>query len=126
MRPTLPADPADAAPHALTETVADTLMALMLTTARRVVEVAERVKAGEWTKALVRTGSVWMFTAKRWALSVWGVSGWRWRSARAGFMPILYNARRHHSEAEEQLQRPLLRAGYPAAGSRFCLPGFCR
>src|SRR5690606_17579254 len=37
-------------PHALTETVADTLMALVLSTARRVVEVAERVKAGEWTK----------------------------------------------------------------------------
>ena len=29
-------------PHALTETVADTLMALVLSTARRVVEVAER------------------------------------------------------------------------------------
>ena len=39
-------------PHALTETVADTLMALVLTTARRVVEVAGRVKAGEWTKSI--------------------------------------------------------------------------
>ena len=39
-------------PHALTETVADTLMALVLSTARRVVEVAERVKAGEWTKSI--------------------------------------------------------------------------
>ncbi len=33
-------------PTVLTETVADTLMALVLCTARRVVEVAERVKAG--------------------------------------------------------------------------------
>ena len=69
-------------PHALTETVADTLMALVLSTARRVVEVAERVKAGEWTKALARTGSAWMFTEKRWASWVWDVSGWRWHSAR--------------------------------------------
>ncbi|SUH34175.1 2-hydroxyacid dehydrogenase [Salmonella enterica subsp. enterica] len=34
-------------PAVLTETVADTVMALMLATARRVVDVAERVKAGE-------------------------------------------------------------------------------
>ncbi|HAL3135441.1 TPA: bifunctional glyoxylate/hydroxypyruvate reductase B [Escherichia coli] len=34
-------------PTVLTETVADTLMALVLSTARRVVEVAERVKAGD-------------------------------------------------------------------------------
>ena len=60
-------------PHALTETVADTLMALMLSTAR-VVEVAERVKAGEWTKASARTGSVWMFMAKRWGLLAWAGS----------------------------------------------------
>ncbi len=39
-------------PTVLTETVADTLMALMLSTARRVVEVAERVKAGEWTASI--------------------------------------------------------------------------
>ena len=39
-------------PTVLTETVADTLMALVLSTARRVVEVAERVKAGEWTKSI--------------------------------------------------------------------------
>ncbi len=35
-------------PAVLTETVADTVMALMLATARRVMVVAERVKAGEW------------------------------------------------------------------------------
>lgn len=39
-------------PDVLTETVADTLMTLVLSTARRVVEVAERVKAGEWTKSI--------------------------------------------------------------------------
>lgn len=39
-------------PTVLTETVADTLMALILATSRRVVEVAERVKAGEWTASI--------------------------------------------------------------------------
>jgi gluconate 2-dehydrogenase len=39
-------------PTVLTETVADTVMALVLSTARRVVEVANRVKAGEWTKSM--------------------------------------------------------------------------
>lgn len=51
-------------PTVLTETVADTAMALVLSTARRVVEVAERVKAGEWTKSIGRTGSARMFTIK--------------------------------------------------------------
>ena len=39
-------------PTVLTETVADTVMALVLSTSRRVVEVANRVKAGEWTKSI--------------------------------------------------------------------------
>lgn len=39
-------------PTVLTETVADTMMALVLSTARRVVEVAGRVKAGEWTQGI--------------------------------------------------------------------------
>lgn len=39
-------------PTVLTETVADTIMALVLSTARRVVEVAERVKVGEWTSSI--------------------------------------------------------------------------
>ncbi|HED3854878.1 glyoxylate/hydroxypyruvate reductase GhrB [Enterobacter soli] len=91
-------------PYALTETVADTLMALVLSTARRVVEVAERVKAGEWTKSIgpdwfgvdvhgktlgiVGMGRIGMALAQR---------------AHFGFnMPVLYNARRHHTEAEER------------------------
>jgi glyoxylate/hydroxypyruvate/2-ketogluconate reductase len=91
-------------PFALTETVADTLMALVLSTARRVVEVAERVKAGEWTKSIgpdwfgvdvhgktlgiVGMGRIGMALAQR---------------AHFGFnMPVLYNARHHHLEAEER------------------------
>ena len=69
-------------PHALTETVADTLMALMLSTARRVVEVAERVKAGEWTKSI---GPDWFGVdvhGKTLGIVGMGRIGWRWRSVR--------------------------------------------
>ncbi|ELY3595844.1 glyoxylate/hydroxypyruvate reductase GhrB [Cronobacter turicensis] len=89
-------------PTVLTETVADTLMTLVLTTARRALEVAERVKSGEWTGSIgpdwfgcdvhhktlgiVGMGRIGLALAQR---------------AHFGFnMPILYNARRHHSEAE--------------------------
>lgn len=91
-------------PAVLTETVADTMMALMLTTARRVVDVAERVKAGKWTDnispawfgvdvhhktlGIVGMGRIGMALAQR---------------AHFGFtMPILYNARRRHQEAEDR------------------------
>ena len=91
-------------PHALTETVADTLMALMLTTARRVVEVAERVKTGEWTKSI---GPDWFGVdvhGKTLGIVGMGRIGLALaQRAHFGFnMPILYNARRHHSEAEER------------------------
>ncbi|HFG7810118.1 TPA: glyoxylate/hydroxypyruvate reductase GhrB [Salmonella enterica subsp. enterica serovar Java] len=90
-------------PTVLTETVADMIMALVLSTARRLVEVADRVKAGEWngnigadwfgtdvhhkTLGIVGMGRIGMALAKR---------------AHAGFgMQILYNARRWHPQAEE-------------------------
>lgn len=91
-------------PTVLTETVADTAMALILSSARRVVELAERVKAGEWkssvkadwysidvhhkTLGIIGMGRIGLALAQR---------------AHFGFnMPILYNARRHHKEAEER------------------------
>ncbi|QIR25545.1 glyoxylate/hydroxypyruvate reductase GhrB [Kluyvera genomosp. 3] len=91
-------------PTVLTETVADTVMALVLSSARRVVEVAERVKGGEWRKSIgpdwfgidvhhktlgiVGMGRIGMALAQR---------------AHFGFnMPILYNARRRHEQAEER------------------------
>ncbi|WP_045853905.1 glyoxylate/hydroxypyruvate reductase GhrB [Raoultella terrigena] len=91
-------------PTVLTETVADTVMALVLSASRRVVEVANRVKAGEWTKSIgpdwfgsdvhhktlgiVGMGRIGMALAQR---------------AHAGFgMPILYNARSQHPQAEER------------------------
>ncbi len=91
-------------PHALTETVADTLMTLVLSTARRVVEVAERVKAGEWTKSI---GPDWFGVdvhGKTLGIVGMGRIGLALaQRAHFGFnMPILYNARRRHNEAEER------------------------
>ena len=91
-------------PTVLTQTVADTVMALVLSTARRVVDVADRVKAGEWKKSIgpdwfgidvhhktlgiVGMGRIGMALAQR---------------AHCGFgMPILYNARSQHPQAEER------------------------
>ncbi|WP_312626828.1 glyoxylate/hydroxypyruvate reductase GhrB [Scandinavium sp.] len=91
-------------PTALTETVADTLMALILSSARRVVEVAERVKAGEWTKGI---GPDWFGTDvhhKTIGIVGMGRIGLALaQRAHFGFgMPVLYNARRQHKEAEER------------------------
>ncbi|MHB0052164.1 glyoxylate/hydroxypyruvate reductase GhrB, partial [Klebsiella pneumoniae] len=91
-------------PTVLTETVADTVMALVLSTARRVVEVAERVKAGEWTKSI---GPDWFGTDvhhKTLGIVGMGRIGMALaQRAHFGFgMPILYNARRQHPQAEER------------------------
>lgn len=91
-------------PTALTETVADTLMALILSSARRVVEVAERVKAGEWTKGI---GADWFGTDvhhKTIGIVGMGRIGLALaQRAHFGFgMPVLYNARRQHKETDER------------------------
>jgi len=91
-------------PNALTETVADLLMGLVLDTARRLPELAQRTKAGEWrenitadwfgtdvhhkTLGVVGMGRIGLALAQR---------------AHLGFsMPILYNARHRHPEAEQR------------------------
>ncbi len=64
-------------PTVLTETVADTMMALMLSTARRVVELAERVKAGEWQESI---GDDWFGVDvhhKPLVFWAWAVLAWR-------------------------------------------------
>lgn len=91
-------------PTVLTETVADTMMTLVLATARRAVEVAERVKKGEWQKSI---GPDWFgidVHHKTMGIIGMGRIGLALaQRAHFGFsMPILYNARRHHSEAEER------------------------
>lgn len=91
-------------PTVLTETVADTVMALVLSTSRRIVEVANRVKAGEWTKSI---GPDWFGTDvhhKTLGIVGMGRIGMALaQRAHAGFgMPILYHARRRHPQAEER------------------------
>ncbi|MEL4015324.1 glyoxylate/hydroxypyruvate reductase GhrB [Dryocola clanedunensis] len=91
-------------PTVLTETVADTMMTLVLSTARRAVEVAERVKAGEWQGSI---GPDWFgIDVHHKTLGILGMGRIGLalaQRAHFGFsMPILYNARRHHKEAEER------------------------
>lgn len=91
-------------PTVLTETVADTIMSLVLATARRVVEVAERVKAGEWQGSI---GPDWFgVDVHHKTLGVLGMGRIGLalaQRAHFGFgMPILYNARRPHQEAEQR------------------------
>jgi len=93
-------------PTVLTETVADTIMALVLSSARRVVEVAERVKKGEWTKGI---GPDWFgVDVHHKTLGIVGMGRIGLalaQRAHFGFgMPILYNARRQHEEAETRFQ----------------------
>ncbi|MBK0017127.1 MULTISPECIES: glyoxylate/hydroxypyruvate reductase GhrB [Kosakonia] len=93
-------------PTVLTETVADTIMALVLSSARRVVDVAERVKAGEWTKSI---GPDWFgidVHHKTMGIVGMGRIGLALaQRAHCGFgMPILYHARSQHAEAEARFQ----------------------
>ncbi|PVZ83280.1 glyoxylate/hydroxypyruvate reductase GhrB [Serratia sp. S1B] len=90
-------------PTVLTETVADTIMTLMLVTARRVVEVAERVKAGEWQNSIgpewygvdVHHKTVGILGMGRIGLALA-------QRAHLGFnMPVLYNARHTHQQVEQ-------------------------
>ncbi|WP_436893841.1 glyoxylate/hydroxypyruvate reductase GhrB [Siccibacter turicensis] len=91
-------------PTVLTETVADTMMTLVLVTARRALDVAERVKKGEWTGSI---GPNWFgIDVHHKTLGIIGMGRIGLalaQRAHFGFsMPVLYNARRHHPEAEER------------------------
>ncbi|WP_147193648.1 glyoxylate/hydroxypyruvate reductase GhrB [Pantoea sp. MBD-2R] len=91
-------------PTVLTETVADTMMALVLSSARRVVDVAERVKKGEWQGSI---GADWfgidVHHKKLGILGMGRIGLALAQRAHLGFsMPILYNARKHHEEAEQR------------------------
>lgn len=94
-------------PGILNDTMADTVMALVLSTARKIVNVAERVKKGEWvrthltldwygldvhhkTMGIVGMGRIGEVLAKR---------------AHCGFdMNILYYSRTAHKSVEEKYQ----------------------
>lgn len=91
-------------PDVLTDTVADAVMALVLASARRLVEIANRVRAHQWTHnvdagwfgcdvhhktlGILGMGRIGMAVAKR---------------AHCGFdMPVLYTSRRENPEAEQR------------------------
>ena len=85
-------------PTVLTETVADTMMALVLSTARRVTELDKWVKNGEWKKSIgpdhfgidVHHKTLGILGMGRIGLALA-------QRAHFGFgMNILYNARRQH------------------------------
>lgn len=91
-------------PTVLTDSVADTAMALMLASARRIVDVALRVKAGEWKE---NVGPDWFGTdVHHKTLGIVGmgrIGHALAQRAHFGFdMPIIYNARSRHPRAEEQ------------------------
>ncbi|MBK5143660.1 glyoxylate/hydroxypyruvate reductase GhrB [Budviciaceae bacterium BWR-B9] len=91
-------------PGALTETVADTIMALVLTTGRRILNVAERVKAGEWKGSV---GESWFGTDihhKTMGIIGMGRIGTALaQRAHFGFgMKIVYNTRNRNPEAENR------------------------
>jgi len=91
-------------PTVLTETVADTMMALVLTSARRVVESAERVKKGEWQGSISADWfGIDVHHKKMGILGMGRIGLALAQRAHLGFsMPILYNARKHHEEAEQR------------------------
>lgn len=92
-------------PDVLTETTADTIFALVLTTARRVVELAGFVKAGKWTQSIGESEFGLNVHGKTIGLLGMGRIGTAvGRRARFGFgMNVLYHNTRPNPEAETAL-----------------------
>ncbi len=90
-------------PTVLTETVADTVMALVLSTRAGWWKWRSASKRVNGRRALVRTGSARMFTIKPGIVGMGRIGMALAQRAHFGFgMPILYNARRQHPQAEER------------------------
>ncbi|SUB80923.1 Glyoxylate/hydroxypyruvate reductase B [Pragia fontium] len=91
-------------PDALTDTVADTIMALVLASARRIVNVAERVKAGEWTTSVDESWFGCDVHHKTMGIIGLGRIGSALaQRAHFGFgMKIVYNTRSRNTEAEDR------------------------
>lgn len=92
-------------PGVLTETTADTIFALVLSTARRVVDLAEFVKAGRWKKSLGESEFGLNVHGKTIGLLGMGRIGTAvGRRAHHGFgMHVLYHNTRPNPEAEAAL-----------------------
>lgn len=92
-------------PNVLTETTADTIFTLVLCSARRIIEMAEMVKNGQWTKSLDESAYGSNVNGKTMGILGMGRIGYAVaKRAHAGFgMPILYYSNHSHPEAESQL-----------------------
>jgi lactate dehydrogenase-like 2-hydroxyacid dehydrogenase len=92
-------------PDVLNETTADTMLALMLATARRVVELAELVKAGQWCGGIGKAHYGLDVHGKTLGILGLGRIGQAVaRRARLGFrMNILYHSRHSVPVAEAEL-----------------------
>lgn len=97
-------------PDVLTEATADTIFALILASARRVVEMAEFVKAGEWTRSIGPAHyGVDVHSKTLGILGMGRIGQAVARRARLGFgMNILYAHRRVVPSAETQFDARLL------------------
>lgn len=92
-------------PSVLTETTADTIFTLVLCSARRIIEMAEMVKAGQWTKSIGENHYGWNVSEKTIGILGMGRIGYAVaKRAHAGFgMSVLYYNTYDHPEAESQL-----------------------
>ncbi|VBP57308.1 2-hydroxyacid dehydrogenase [Burkholderia pseudomallei] len=91
-------------PDVLTEATADTVFALILASARRVVELAEYVKAGQWRQSIGEALYGTDVNGKTLGIVGLGRIGTALaRRAALGFrMPVLYTSRSAHPQAEAQ------------------------
>lgn len=91
-------------PSVLTETTADTIFTLVLCSARRIIEMAEMVKAGQWKKSIGENDYGWNVNGKTIGILGMGRIGYAVaKRAHAGFgMSVLYYNTDDHPEAESQ------------------------
>ncbi|MCD2529287.1 NAD(P)-dependent oxidoreductase [Providencia huaxiensis] len=93
-------------PNVLTETTADTIFTLVLCSARRIIEMAEMVKNGQWTQSIGENAYGSNVHGKTIGILGMGRIGYAVaKRAHLGFgMPVLYYNNHIHSDAETQLK----------------------
>ncbi|MBW3116073.1 NAD(P)-dependent oxidoreductase [Providencia rettgeri] len=93
-------------PNVLTETTADTIFTLVLCSARRIIEMAEMVKNGQWTQSIGEDAYGSNVNGKTIGILGMGRIGYAVaKRAYLGFgMPVLYYNNHIHSDAETQLK----------------------